>query len=239
MVGLLYCARKEHDLMADLTTDPEGQAPEGLEPTEPTAPAVPASSDPDGQAPEGEEFDKDRALATIRKLRENEKQAARERKELEQLRAARKADEEAKLSEQERLSKRVAELEAERAKEREQMRDRTTRYEVRIAAQALNIVDPDAAVKLLNWDAIEYGDDGRPIDIEGALKALTEDKPYLVRQEPAQGQRSAGNPTNPTTRNAPTGTRRYTASQLNDRAFWTANKDDIMRAVREGRVDSD
>jgi len=62
---------------------------------------------------EGDEFDKERAMATINKLRAIEKDAQKEHKELEQLRAAEKKREEEALSELERYQKRAEEAEKE------------------------------------------------------------------------------------------------------------------------------
>ena len=67
-------------------------------------------------APVEEPFDKDRAMQTIQKLREIEKQAKQEKKELEQLRAEKKQKEDSELTESERLKKENAELAAENAK---------------------------------------------------------------------------------------------------------------------------
>lgn len=69
------------------------------------------------EAPKEEEaFDKDRAMQTIQKLREIEKEARKEKKELEQLKAEKKQREDAALTESERLKKERNALEAENAK---------------------------------------------------------------------------------------------------------------------------
>ena len=68
------------------------------------------------EAPAEEPFDKDRAMATITKLRETEKQAKAERKELEQLKAEKKQRDDAALTESERNKKERDELAAENAK---------------------------------------------------------------------------------------------------------------------------
>lgn len=67
------------------------------------------------QVPE-EPFDKERAMATITKLREQEKEAKRIAKEFEQLKAEAKKREEAELSELERIRKQATELESHNAK---------------------------------------------------------------------------------------------------------------------------
>lgn len=63
-----------------------------------------------------EEFDKERAMKTINQLREIEKQAKKDAKELEALKAEQKKREDAELTELERLKKENAEIVAENAK---------------------------------------------------------------------------------------------------------------------------
>jgi hypothetical protein len=68
-------------------------------------------------APEGEDvFDKERAMETIKKLRETEKQAKKDRAELERLRQLEEERKKAEMTESDRLK---AELEQERAKLRQ------------------------------------------------------------------------------------------------------------------------
>jgi hypothetical protein len=219
--------------MTDTTTT-EGQVPDAMKPTE-ISQAVPANPDPEAQVPDGEAHDPERARALIQKLRQKEKLAEQLERRVKQFEDKEREAERAKLSEIEQERSRRTELETELKREREHNRNRLTSYEVKMAAQNLNIVDPDAALKLVS---LEYGDDGEPIDIEGSLKQLIEDKPYLVRTEQAPQRQPAGNPTNPATRAQTPGTRRYTASEIADRAFYVANRDDITRALREGRIDS-
>lgn len=68
------------------------------------------------ETPVEETFDKERAMATITKLRESEKQSKQERKELEQLRVDKKQREDAALTESERHKKERDELALENAK---------------------------------------------------------------------------------------------------------------------------
>jgi hypothetical protein len=83
--------------------------PASAEVTEPVTPETP-------ETPVEEPFDKDRAMATINKLRETEKQAKKDAKELEQLKADKKQREEAEMTESQRNAKRAEELEAKNAK---------------------------------------------------------------------------------------------------------------------------
>ena len=73
------------------------------------APQIEAVTEPEKTVEEP--FDKDRAMNTITKLREFEKNAKKELKELETLKAEKKQRDEAALSETERLQKQAKELE--------------------------------------------------------------------------------------------------------------------------------
>lgn len=90
------------------TTQAVEPAPQSGEGTEQATPQQPAS--------EQEPFDKDRAMATIQKLREIERARKAELKELEQLRAEQKKRVEAEMTETEKLRKQADELNAQNAK---------------------------------------------------------------------------------------------------------------------------
>lgn len=101
--------------MADITQ--QGETPE--------TPAEPKEEGKLESKPtaEGEEFDKDRAMETIKKLRDIEKQYKQEKKELERLKADEAKRKEAEMSEIEKAQKRANDLEAELKRERsEKMR---------------------------------------------------------------------------------------------------------------------
>lgn len=93
--------------MADTNPTPEKvEAP--VQSTEVTETVTPPASD--------EPFDKDRAMATIHNLREIEKQAKKDARELEQLRAEKAKRDEAEMTELQKFQKAANEREAENAK---------------------------------------------------------------------------------------------------------------------------
>lgn len=95
---------------------PQGETP--VQPTQPVAPVEPPASNtqpPASEQPE-EPFDKDRAMKTINNLREVEKQAKKDAKELEALRAKEQQRAEAELTESQKLQKQNAEIAAENAR---------------------------------------------------------------------------------------------------------------------------
>lgn len=216
-----------------------GASLQSAPPTQPTA----------GEAQSGDDAeeikDPGALLRSYRALQAAEKT---QRNRLAQLEAAAKRAEDAKLSDQERLQKRVAELEGQSQAAAKAAQDKILRYEVQLQAARLNIVDPDAAAKLLDMSQVSYDADGQPQGVEAALAALIDAKPYLVSATGAgsHGARGAtpatpaggSNPTNPATRSSTaTATRRYSQAELTDRDFYLANRDDIIRAQREGRID--
>lgn len=192
-----------------------------------------------GASAEGgeEEFDRERAMKTIRTLREEAKAAVKQIKEVETLRARVKEIDDAKLSEQERLTKRAEEAETKLTQTQKQTQDRINRYEVQLQASKLGIVDPDAAVKLLDWDRLEYAQDGTPKDVDAALKALLAERPYLAAQQQQQQRpASQASATNGATRTTAPGSRTYQRAELDDYAFYSKNREDIQLAYKEGRI---
>lgn len=95
--------------------------------------------------------------------------------------AARLAEiEEANKSELDKAVARAeaAEKKAEAATETARRTARTS--EIVRAASAAGAVDADAVVRLLDIDAVTYGDDGQVTGAEEAVAALLESKPWLV-----------------------------------------------------------
>jgi len=182
------------------------------------------------QAQEQEAQEQQFDAAYVRKLRA---EAAENRKRLRELEAKVKADEDAKLTEQERLQKRIAELEKKDSEYQQTLQERTVRYEVMLTANKLGIVDPDAAFRLLDISSLEFDEDGKPNNIEKVLKKLVSDKPYLI----GSGGGSAS-PTNPA-QGRIGGQQQFTRSQLRDHKFYQANRDAILKAAAEGRIIED
>jgi hypothetical protein len=177
---------------------------------------------PDVQETEGERFDAE----YVRKLRA---EAAEYRRRLRELESKVKSEEEAKMTEQERLQKRLAELERKEAEYQRVIQSRTLEYEVKLLAVRLGIVDPDAAYRLLDLKQIEFDDDGRPVNLEKVIRDLIATKPYLVSQQ------APVSPTNPA-QGRISGQQVFTRSQLRDPKFFAANREAIMQALREGRI---
>jgi hypothetical protein len=107
-------------------------------------------------------------------------------------------DEEAKrqqatLSEQQKLEKKLADLQSQHDNALRASQERLIQYEVRLQAASLGIVDPDAATKLVDWAAIDYDDAGNPTNLDKLLKDLLKAKPYLA----GRAASTSGGATNP------------------------------------------
>ena len=124
-------------------------------------------------------------------VRELRAEAAEYRKKLRELEGKVKSEEDAKLTEQEKLQKKLVDLEKRNADAQNAMQAKTLRYEVMLAASKLGIVDPDAAYRLLDTSSLEFDDEGQPKNVEKALKNLLTNKPYLAG---GAGHASAANP---------------------------------------------
>ena len=140
----------------------DGAAPDGGQ--EPTSGAEPMSMD------------------EARKLRREAQNLRKRLADLEKVDADRK---QAELSEAEQAKQTAQASQQELAKLREEHRATMVRYEVMLLASKLHVVDPDAAVRLLDLEAVETAEDGA-LDakaVEAALRALLKAKPYLVKPE--------------------------------------------------------
>ena len=133
---------------------------------------------------DGEEFDKARALETIRQQRESERSLEKALKEtktqLAKLEAAEKKRAQAEMSETERLQAEnqdlVAKLQA-LEQEREVLILRTA---VERQAAAMGFHNPADAYGLADLSGVKL-DGGEVSGVEKALKALAKERPYLIK----------------------------------------------------------
>lgn len=92
-----------------------------------------------------------------------------------------KAQEQAKKFE-EQYKELAAQLEAERTKARQDK----VRFEFTKVASSANIIDVDAAIALSDLSAVTIDEDGKVVGVDDVIKALVENKPYLVAQKKQQ-----------------------------------------------------
>jgi len=128
---------------------------------------------PEAQAAEDERFDTE----YVRKLRA---EAAEYRKRLRELEGKVKADEEAKLTEQERLQKRLAELERQQAEWERERQEIILQRTVENVALRMGIKYPDVAWKLIDLAKVDFDDGGTPTNIEALLKEVIQKYPEIA-----------------------------------------------------------
>ena len=94
---------------------------------------------------------------------------------------AAKADEleQAQLSEQEKLEARATEAERRAASASGQISAAMIASEVKVRASQLGIIDPDAALLLVDRANVRYSEEDGVTGVDAALTQLMEDKPYL------------------------------------------------------------
>ena len=94
---------------------------------------------------------------------------------------AAKADEleQAQLTEQEKLEARAVEAERKVVSATEQISSAMIASEVKVRASQMGIIDPDAALLLVNRANVRYTEDEGVSGVEVALTQFVEDKPYL------------------------------------------------------------
>lgn len=104
------------------------------------------------------------------------------RKRLKSYEDAEEAAKTAALSEVEKANKRSADLE----KKVQEYQKQLIAAQVKIAAQAKGIIDPDLAALAVEKQ-LEFGEDGMPSNLDKALDELVKAKPYLI-SKPAEQQ---------------------------------------------------
>ena len=115
----------------------------------------------------------------VRQLRD---EAAKHRTEKTAAQTELKKLQDAQLSDAERQSKRLAELEAQSARFDADKRELQARLTVEREARKLGLFDEDAAFRLLDSSKLKFDDDGRPTNAGDLLKELVKERPYLSGQ---------------------------------------------------------
>lgn len=139
-----------------------------------------------GSETDVEEFDRERAMSTIRKQRESEKQLSRELKDarakLAQFEEQEKKRSQAEMSEVERLQAANADLEARMRGLEAERETMIIRSAVERAAAGMGFHSLEDAYHLSDLSGIAIEDDGTVEGIDKALKALAKERPYLIKQ---------------------------------------------------------
>lgn len=99
----------------------------------------------------------------------------------------------AQMSEAERIKVERDEARAEAQAAREQMHQTLLQSHFEREAAKAGCIDPDAAFSLADRSLLQM-QDGKPVGVGKALKALAESRPYLFQQQQPQRRASGGNP---------------------------------------------
>jgi hypothetical protein len=173
----------------DATTTPDtGETPE----TEQQS-TTGTEQQPESQ-PSAEDLTKEleKARAALKKAN---KEAASYRNAEKELKALKDQIEAEKLSEKERLEKRLADLQKAHDDAIRQAQEYKINTEVKLQAAQSGFSDPNDAIKFLDWSEIEYDDNGAPSNVAELVADLLKAKPYLARPQSRQAPNvSATNP---------------------------------------------
>jgi len=207
--------------MSDTTTGGTGNATttETVETAsaEPSAPAAKPFTPPASQ----EDLDRiiDRRLIAERRRYADYDQLKQRASKLDEI-------EESQKSETEKLRGATQKAQQERDAALSRVQDTLIRAAIVSEASKLGVIDPSVVAAILPRTGIIV--DGDEVDgVEEAVKQLLIEKPYLRKAGATRaGAEIAGG----------TAPRTFKRSQLRDAAFYQANKDEIDKAAREGRI---
>jgi hypothetical protein len=162
----------------DATTTPDtGVTPE----TEQQSTTGTEQQQPESQ-PSAEDLTKEleKARAALKKAN---KEAASYRNAEKELKALKDQIEAEKLSEKERLEKRLADLQKAHDDAIRQAQEYKINTEVKLQAAQSGFSDPNDAIKFLDWSEIEYDDNGAPSNVAELVADLLKAKPYLAKPQ--------------------------------------------------------
>lgn len=145
-------------------------------PPAPTPPPPPADGPPPDPPPEPK-LGHDEAIAELAKVRA---EAAKYRTENTKLTAAQKAAADAKLSDEEKRTARIAELEAKVIETESKAKDRAVYAAIVDAAARLGAGKPQMIQRLLDPAAIEYDEAGDPKNIDALVSAFLKVNPEFT-----------------------------------------------------------
>lgn len=138
---------------------------------------------------DGKQWDHERGMATIVKLRDELKAAKAEGRRVAELEAKLTAIEDAEKTELQRAQDQLAAHEAEKKQWATERRDTLLKLAVHTKAAELGITSPTLALAALkDAGSVEYDDQGQPSNLDDALTALLEAEPALkgtVKPRPA------------------------------------------------------
>jgi len=139
------------------------------------------------------------------------------------------SDEEKRTLERQNLEKQLADLQKEREAATRQTQKLRVTNEVFKHGQRLNIIDLDAADRLLDDSQIEYDDSGQPTNIEALLKTLVKERTWLVGKQQQQTSGGATNPSRSQSASQPLSWEIISEMSMKDPAQYRARREEIQQ----------
>lgn len=102
----------------------------------------------------------------------------------------------------------------------------------------LGVVDLEAALALIDRSAVKIGENGTVEGIDQAIESLKTGKQYLFNSNGQGGGSGVGTNTNQGN-TGDGGTPKFKRSQLQDQAFYAANREAILKAAAAGLIEDD
>ncbi len=156
------------------------------------------TSAPGGQTTTSEPQAGDEQQISLEEAKKLRSEAASLRKRMKAFEDAQAAAEAAKLTEQERLQKQLADTQAQLSEKELAIQDRVIRYEVQLQAAELgaNPRHLDKIARLIDRSDLEFDDDGMPKNVKVLLEKLFKEMPELLLSQDKRTPTSGG-ATNP------------------------------------------
>jgi hypothetical protein len=140
------------------------------------------ATEPTNEKPQSSTEDQSKELADLRAaLKKANAEAAKHRKDAKELAAFKDQIESEKLSQQEKLEKKLADLQKNHDDYLLRTQERIVNTEIRAQAASLGFADLNDAIRLIDRSELEYDDDGAPINAKEVLESMLKTKPYLAK----------------------------------------------------------
>jgi hypothetical protein len=170
----------------ELTTSADGVQATTSGSVQVTAPTT------DGQAPVSQSTTDNKEHERI--IEQLRKENAAARKRLDTFEKAQQEAEAAKLSDQQKLEKKLADLQKAHDDAIKEKQELAIAHAVSLQAQKLGFQDPDDARRFLDMAALEFDGNGTPTNVESLLKDVLKNKPYLAGKSAVSTSGGATNP---------------------------------------------
>ncbi len=172
------------------------------------------------------------------------KDALAAEKELKKIREDQSKRDEESLVEQKKFQELADKRGEEVAKLRQQLQDSAITQALSTKLVGQKTVDLDGALKLIDRNKVTINEDGVVSGVEEAIESLKTDKPYLFKNEEEQQQqvKTVGAASNTQNGNSQGGGKMsFKRSEIANMSHeeYQKNRQDILRAQREGRIEND